>query len=66
MNLNSKDNQTDKKAPQAKNKANQAKQSFKTEKSSKKAKKKDCQRQCKRFSPITTGANITPAINSKS
>ncbi len=39
MSLNSKDDQTDKKAPQGKDKANPAKQGFEAKKSSEKARK---------------------------
>ncbi len=63
MSLNSRDDQTDKKALQAKDKANPAKQGSEAEKSSEKArkkkKKKGCQGWRKRPNPAT-GANAAP------
>ncbi len=64
INLNSRDDQTDKKAPQAKDKTNPAEQGSKAKKSSEKArkekKKKGRQGRCK--SPNSaTGANAAPA-----
>ena len=65
MSLNFRDNQTDKKTPQAKNKANPVKQLFGAKKSSKKArkekKKKSCQRWRKMSNPATR-ANAIQAI----
>ncbi len=65
MSLNFRDNQTDKKALQAKNKANQAKQGFKVEKASEKGKKekkkKGRQGWCEKPNSAT-GANTAPAI----
>lgn len=59
-----KENQTNKKALQAKNMANQIKQGLKARKLSRKPKKekkkKDCDRQCKMLSPTTIGIN--PAL----
>ncbi len=64
MSLNSRDNQTDKKALQAKDKANSAKQGSKAEKSSNKTgtetKKKGYQGRHKKPNPAT-GANTAPA-----
>ncbi len=64
--LNSRDDQTDKKTSQAKDKASPAEQGSEAEKFSKKArkekKKKDCQGQCKKLNLATTEANTAIAI----
>ncbi len=66
MSLNSRDNQTEKKTPQAKDKNSSAEQSFEAEKSSEKAKKekkkKGRQGRCKMPNPTATGANAALAI----
>ncbi len=64
ISLNFRDNATDKKAPQAKNKAHPAKQISEAEKSSKKARKekqkKGRQGRCEKPNPAT-GVNAVPA-----
>ncbi len=65
MSLNYRDNQTDKKAPQAKDKANPAGQGSEAKKSSetarKEKRKKSRQGWRKRLNPAATGANTAPA-----
>ncbi len=64
ISLNSRDDQTDKKVPQAKDKANPVKQGSESEKSSEKAKKekKKKGRQGRREKPnLATGADAAPA-----